>query len=430
MLFVCCVPSPGVPRLTPSGGAPPHTRRFSMSTDLSRLGWDEAFASAFLRFDRSDSGPGRVLRADRGVCTVLAPRTASSAPVARRARVLIGRGRRSGPPAVCRRLGGAAPLARPAHHSRVRAAPPDHADPPDRRQGLVRPGAGGEHGHRRGGRADAPGTRGRPDRAAARAGLGIRRRTGGGAHQVRHRGRSGCDRPADRRAGARGPGAAGQRRSAATACRPVRELVRPGRTLALLGRSGAGKSTLVNALAGASVMPVQPIRRARRQGPAHHGVPDLVLRAGRRRRAGHPRHPRRRSAGYGRGPGPGLRATSPSWPPPAGSATAGIEAEPGCAVTGRAGRRVRCRRAGWRAGASCTARSRSRAPARGGSPSWPGGERRAPDRALSRLHRCARLTRWSRSVDVEAGPAGPDEPGRASSPPGVGELPGARVSWC
>ena len=40
----------------------------------------------------------------------------------------------------------------------------------------------------------------------------------------------------------------------------VRELVRPGRTLALLGRSGAGKSTLVNALAGAVVMPVQEIR--------------------------------------------------------------------------------------------------------------------------------------------------------------------------
>jgi ribosome biogenesis GTPase len=40
----------------------------------------------------------------------------------------------------------------------------------------------------------------------------------------------------------------------------VRDLVAPGRTLALLGRSGAGKSTLVNALAGARVMPVQRIR--------------------------------------------------------------------------------------------------------------------------------------------------------------------------
>jgi len=46
----------------------------------------------------------------------------------------------------------------------------------------------------------------------------------------------------------------------------VRDLVAPGRTLALLGRSGAGKSTLVNALAGSSVMPVQQIRRADGKG--------------------------------------------------------------------------------------------------------------------------------------------------------------------
>jgi ribosome biogenesis GTPase len=46
----------------------------------------------------------------------------------------------------------------------------------------------------------------------------------------------------------------------------LRELVAPGRTLALLGRSGAGKSTLVNALAGTDVMPVQDIRRADGKG--------------------------------------------------------------------------------------------------------------------------------------------------------------------
>src|SRR3954452_18711271 len=42
-----------------------------MSPELVRLGWDEAFASAYHPFDRSDAAPGRVLRADRGVCTVL-----------------------------------------------------------------------------------------------------------------------------------------------------------------------------------------------------------------------------------------------------------------------------------------------------------------------------------------------------------------------
>ncbi len=42
-----------------------------MSHDLSQLGWDDFFASSFRSFDRSDSTAGRVLRADRGVCTVL-----------------------------------------------------------------------------------------------------------------------------------------------------------------------------------------------------------------------------------------------------------------------------------------------------------------------------------------------------------------------
>jgi ribosome biogenesis GTPase len=40
----------------------------------------------------------------------------------------------------------------------------------------------------------------------------------------------------------------------------LRPLVAPGQTLGLLGRSGAGKSTLVNALAGATVMGTQEIR--------------------------------------------------------------------------------------------------------------------------------------------------------------------------
>jgi ribosome biogenesis GTPase len=46
----------------------------------------------------------------------------------------------------------------------------------------------------------------------------------------------------------------------------VREFAAPGRTLGLLGASGAGKSTLVNALAGATVMVTQQIRRADGRG--------------------------------------------------------------------------------------------------------------------------------------------------------------------
>ena len=42
-----------------------------MSYHLSQLGWDDHFAASFRRYDRPDSAPGRVLRADRGICTVL-----------------------------------------------------------------------------------------------------------------------------------------------------------------------------------------------------------------------------------------------------------------------------------------------------------------------------------------------------------------------
>jgi ribosome biogenesis GTPase / thiamine phosphate phosphatase len=46
----------------------------------------------------------------------------------------------------------------------------------------------------------------------------------------------------------------------------VRALVGPGRTLGLVGASGSGKSTLVNALAGATVMATQQIRRSDGRG--------------------------------------------------------------------------------------------------------------------------------------------------------------------
>src|SRR3954447_3600900 len=40
-------------------------------SDLSALGWNATLASAYRSFDRPDATPARVLRADRGVCTVL-----------------------------------------------------------------------------------------------------------------------------------------------------------------------------------------------------------------------------------------------------------------------------------------------------------------------------------------------------------------------
>ena len=53
-----------------------------MSHDLSRLGWADFFASSFRPFDRSDASAGRVLRADRGVCTVLDEKGVSRASLA------------------------------------------------------------------------------------------------------------------------------------------------------------------------------------------------------------------------------------------------------------------------------------------------------------------------------------------------------------
>ena len=46
----------------------------------------------------------------------------------------------------------------------------------------------------------------------------------------------------------------------------VRALIGPGQTLGLIGTSGSGKSTLVNALAGATVMATQQIRRSDGRG--------------------------------------------------------------------------------------------------------------------------------------------------------------------
>ena len=162
------------------------------------------------------------------------------------------------------------------------------------------------------------------DRTAARAGLGVRRATGAGAVEERHRGRPGGGRPADRPELAPDvpvlPVSVHARRPASTR---LRELVAPGRTLALLGRSGAGKSTLVNALAGTDVMPVQDDPPRGRQGAAHHRVPEPGPGARRRRGARHPGHPRRRPAGHRASGWTRPSRTSPSWPRTAGSATAG-----------------------------------------------------------------------------------------------------------
>ncbi|MGI5216106.1 ribosome small subunit-dependent GTPase A [Plantactinospora sp. CA-290183] len=57
----------------------------------------------------------------------------------------------------------------------------------------------------------------------------------------------------------------------------LRPWIAPGRTLALLGPSGAGKSTLVNALAGATVMTTQGVRGADGKGRHTTTHRELIL---------------------------------------------------------------------------------------------------------------------------------------------------------
>src|SRR5690242_15062488 len=64
------------PARHPPGWRDPRSTRASMTRNpmtvsLSSLGWDDHFASAYPLFDRPDHVPGRVVRTDRGICTVL-----------------------------------------------------------------------------------------------------------------------------------------------------------------------------------------------------------------------------------------------------------------------------------------------------------------------------------------------------------------------
>jgi ribosome biogenesis GTPase len=226
-------------------------------SDLSALGWDETFAAAYAPFDRTDSSPGRVLRADRGVCTVLEAAGVTRATLA--GSVLLGAAHDparlpcAGDWVVLRRwpdrritiecvLPRRTTLIRrtsdkdasgqvlATNMDTVAVVEPIHPAPNDARiERLL--ALAWESG------AQPVVVLTKSD--TARDPLAIARQIEGSAPRVRVL-------PVSVR---RGHG-----------LEPLRELVRPGRTLALLGRSGAGKSTLVNALAGAAVMGVQAIR--------------------------------------------------------------------------------------------------------------------------------------------------------------------------
>jgi ribosome biogenesis GTPase len=228
-----------------------------MQPDLPALGWDEDVARAYRPLERADSTPGRVLRADRGVCTVLD---------------------RSG--VVRASLAGAVLLAAAGDTARLPCAGdwvvlrrwPDHRVTVDcvlpRRTALIRRTADKDSsGQVLAVNMDVVAVvepmHPAPDAARIERLLALAWDSGARPVVVLAK--------ADT---ARDPAAVARQLSVLAPGVPVlpvsvwrgdgldavRELAGPGRTLALLGRSGAGKSTLVNALAGTPVMPVQQIR--------------------------------------------------------------------------------------------------------------------------------------------------------------------------
>jgi ribosome biogenesis GTPase / thiamine phosphate phosphatase len=228
-----------------------------MQPDLSALGWDETVARAYRPLSRTDSTPGRVLRADRGVCTVLEATGVVRASLA--GAMLLGA---AGDSARLPCAGDWVVLRRwPDRRITVDAVLP-------RRTALIRRTADKDSsGQVLAVNMDVVAVvepmHPEPDEARIERLLALAWDSGARPVVVLTK----ADTAGD-------PAAIARQLNAAAPDVPVlpvsvwsgdgmdavRELVASGRTLALLGRSGAGKSTLVNALAGTPVMPVQRIR--------------------------------------------------------------------------------------------------------------------------------------------------------------------------
>ncbi|WP_213455351.1 ribosome small subunit-dependent GTPase A [Rhizomonospora bruguierae] len=235
-----------------------------MTFDLASLGWDASFAAGHRNLDQPDHRVGRVSRVDRGVCSVLA---AEGAPV----RASLG-----GPLLVA---AGRDPVWLPCAGDWVVLR-----DWPDgrvtaeavlpRRTAIVRRTADKDStGQVLAANADGAAVvepmDPAPDVARVERLLALAWESGATPLVVLTKADAVADpaavveQVADVAPGVDVLAVSAQRGDGLAALRP---LVRPGRTLALLGPSGAGKSTLVNALAGATVMVTQAIRRVDGKG--------------------------------------------------------------------------------------------------------------------------------------------------------------------
>ncbi|GGL95542.1 MULTISPECIES: ribosome small subunit-dependent GTPase A [Micromonospora] len=242
-----------------------------MTVDLTALGWDAGWAS--LPYRRTGRRPGRVTRVDRGVCTVLGAdgpvrATLGGAVLADAARdltrlpcvgdwVLLG--------------------AWPDGRATIETVLP-------RRTALIRRTAGKDaSGQVLAANLDTAAVvepvHPEPDNGRIERLLALVHESGARPVVVLTK----ADLAADAATIARqlaevAPGVPVLPVSAerGTGLGPLRPLVAAGRTLGLLGPSGAGKSSLVNALAGATVMPTQAIRRVDGKGRHTTGWRALV----------------------------------------------------------------------------------------------------------------------------------------------------------
>ncbi|MBU2665800.1 ribosome small subunit-dependent GTPase A [Actinoplanes bogorensis] len=245
-----------------------------MKHELSQLGWDESLASAYRRFDRSDASPGRVLRADRGVCTVLDESGVTRASLS--GSVLLGAAR---DPAQLPCTGDWVVL----RHWPDRRITAEHVLP--RRTCLIRRTSDKDStGQVLAANMDTVAVvepiHPEPDDARIERLLALAWESGAQPLLVLTKADTTSDPEAIREQIMElAPGVPVVTVSArlSLGVEQIRPYAGRGRTLALLGRSGAGKSTLVNALAGTPVMPVQQIRDADGKGRHTTTYRNLVL---------------------------------------------------------------------------------------------------------------------------------------------------------
>jgi ribosome biogenesis GTPase len=231
-----------------------------MMFDLASLGWDASYRAAYTEFatPTADQVPGRVARTDRGVCTVL---TAAGTVRASVAGALLSAAARDPVALPC---AGDWVVVRTWPDGRISA----EAVLP-RRSAVVRRTSGKDSsGQVLAANIDTAAVvepvDPSPDLGRVERLLALAWESGAQPLVVLTKADLASDpaaiaaQVADMAPGVEVLAVSAERRVGLDGLRPQ---VAPGRTCALLGPSGSGKSTLVNALAGATVMPTQQVRR-------------------------------------------------------------------------------------------------------------------------------------------------------------------------